>query len=161
MTKMLRDKKKQGTSFSLISYAISIINDIIALFCLMCPWIHSGVKTQQNLSLKYSACPNFGTSVRRSSGRCSGGRLLAMMYWPLFSLVFSIFFPPVFFPPSRPFLIEGVLGSKNLFSESCLERPKNLGVDTFPDPVGHFGAPWGPYWILQALQVVSECPLHR
>ena len=31
---------------------------------------------------------------------------------------------PVFFPQSRPFLIEGVLGSKNLFSESCLERPK-------------------------------------
>ena len=32
------------------------------------------------------------------------------------------FFP--LFPQSRPFLIEGVLGSKNLFSESCLERPK-------------------------------------
>ena len=26
-------------------------------------------------------------------------------------------FPPVFSPPSSPFLIEGVLGSKNLFSE--------------------------------------------
>ena len=25
-------------------------------------------------------------------------------------------------------------------------------------PVGHFGAPWRPYWILQA---VSECPLCR
>ena len=34
------------------------------------------------------------------------------------------FFPPPIFPPSRPFLIEGVLGSKNLFSESCLECPK-------------------------------------
>ena len=32
--------------------------------------------------------------------------------------------PPPVFPPSRPFLIEGVLGSKNLFSESCLEQPK-------------------------------------
>ena len=28
--------------------------------------------------------------------------------------------------------------------------PKNLGVDTFPDPVRHFGAPWRPLWILQA-----------
>ena len=37
---------------------------------------------------------------------------------------FLIFFPSRFFPPSRPFLIEGGLGSKNLFSESCLECPK-------------------------------------
>ena len=29
--------------------------------------------------------------------------------------------------------------------------PKNLGVDTFPDPVGHFGPPWQPFWILQAV----------
>ena len=29
--------------------------------------------------------------------------------------------------------------------------PKNLGVDTFPDPVGHFGAPWRPFWILRPL----------
>ena len=44
-------------------------------------------------------------------------------------------------PPLLPFLIEGVLGSKNLFSESCLERPKTLG-QTLPDPVRHFGAPF-------------------
>ena len=30
--------------------------------------------------------------------------------------------------------------------------PKNLGVDTFPDPVGHFGAHWWPFWILQAVR---------
>ena len=24
--------------------------------------------------------------------------------------------------------------------------PKNLGLDTFPDPVGHFGPPWRPFW---------------
>ena len=41
----------------------------------------------------------------------------------IFIRIFSCFFSPPF-PPSRPFLIEGVLGSKNLFSESCLERPK-------------------------------------
>ena len=29
------------------------------------------------------------------------------------------------FSPLSTFLIEGVLGSKNLFSESCLERPNN------------------------------------
>ena len=41
-------------------------------------------------------------------------------FHPYFLLLFSRFF----FSPSRPFLIEGVLGSKNLFSESCLECPK-------------------------------------
>ena len=41
------------------------------------------------------------------------------------------------FSSLRPFLIEGVLGSKNLFSKSC------LGVDNFQDPVGHFGTPGG------------------
>ena len=38
-----------------------------------------------------------------------------------------------------------------MFSESCLEHP-NLGIDTFPDPIGHFGAPWRPFWILQAVR---------
>ena len=55
-----------------------------------------------------------------------------------------IHFPPPFFfsPPLRPFLIEGVLGSKNLFSKSCLERPKpkdkHLSAILGP-PGGHFG----------------------
>ena len=43
------------------------------------------------------------------------------------SICLFFFFSPVFFSPSRPFLIEGVLGSKNLFSESCLECPKTYG----------------------------------
>ena len=30
--------------------------------------------------------------------------------------------------------------------------PNNLGLDPFPDPVGHFGAPWRPFWILQAVR---------
>ena len=39
---------------------------------------------------------------------------------------------------SQPFLIEEVLGPKNLFSKAA----KNLRIHPFPDPVGHFGAPW-------------------
>ena len=35
--------------------------------------------------------------------------------------------------------------------------PKNLGVHTFPDPVGHFGAPWRPFWILQAVWRCRRC----
>ena len=45
-------------------------------------------------------------------------------FHPYFLFFFFPRFFPFFFSPSRPFLIEGVLGSKNLFSESCLERPK-------------------------------------
>ena len=59
---------------------------------------------------------NFGTSGRRSSGPAFGlstGHYKRHLF-PIFS-------------PSRPFLIEGVLGSKNLYSESCLERPKTSG----------------------------------
>ena len=58
---------------------------------------------------------------------------------------------PIFFSPLWPFLIEGVLGSKNLFSISCLELLKTRGRYTFPDPVGHFGAPWWPFWIFEVL----------
>ena len=29
--------------------------------------------------------------------------------------------------------------------------PKNLEVDTSPDPVGHFGAPRQPFWISRPL----------
>ena len=43
---------------------------------------------------------------------------------------------------------------KKLFSESCLEHPKTLGKTPFQDPIGHFGAPWRPFWILQ---VVRRC----
>ena len=32
-----------------------------------------------------------------------------------------------------------------------MAAPKNLGEDPFPDPVGHFGAPWWPFWIIDAL----------
>ena len=58
-------------------------------------------------------------------GRRSDGRLATM--WKSTKNVFIFFFFPVFFPvfffprfspPSSPFLIEGVLGSKNLFSKS-------------------------------------------
>jgi len=30
--------------------------------------------------------------------------------------------------------------------------PKNLEVDTLPDPLRHFGVPWRPFWILQAVR---------
>ena len=63
---------------------------------------------------------------RRCSRSPSGGRLATTLVDRYFHHYFFFFFPFFFFPfhsPSRPFLIEGVLGSKNLFSESCLKWP--------------------------------------
>ena len=56
-------------------------------------------------------------------GRRSGRRLATKNVF-----IFIYFFPPIFFSrfffsPSSPFLIEGVLGSKNLFSESGSKWP--------------------------------------
>ena len=38
---------------------------------------------------------------------------------------------------------------KKLIYLKLMGMPKNLGVDLFPDPVGHFGAPWQPFWIFE------------
>ena len=35
-----------------------------------------------------------------------------------------------------------------------LKMANNLGLDPFPDPIGHFGGSWQPFWILQ---VVRRC----
>ena len=33
------------------------------------------------------------------------------------------------------------------------EASKNLGVDTFPDPISHFGPPWWPFLISKVLVI--------
>ena len=69
----------------------------------------------------------FGTSVRRSSrsafGRSTGNDVSGHYKRHYFLFSFFLFFS-FFSSPSSTFLIEGVLGSKKLFSESCLECPK-------------------------------------
>ena len=68
------------------------------------------------------------------------------------------YFLLVFFSPLSTYLIEGVLGWKNLFSKKWWER---LGVDTFPELVIHFGAPSRPFWILQVVRHCRWCPRRR
>ena len=55
---------------------------------------------------------------------------------------YFLFFLFFFLSPSSIFLIEGVLRSRNLFSESGSEQlmagSNNLRFDLFRDPVGHF-----------------------
>ena len=41
---------------------------------------------------------------------------------------------------------------KKLIQRKLTTAPKNLGLDPFSDPVGHFGAPWWPFWVLQAVR---------
>ena len=55
---------------------------------------------------------------------------------------------------------------EKLISQKLIGGSNNLRFELFADPVSHFGAPWWPFWILQArrcnfsggaaLQVVSE-----
>ena len=90
---------------------------------------------------------HFGTSVRRSSGRRSGGRLLANdIVATIFISLF--FFPHCFFSPFfsvTTFSHRRSTQIKKLFKQKLLRIPKYLGVDTFPDSVGHFGAPCGHF----------------
>ena len=75
----------------------------------------------------------FGTSGRRCSWspfRRSTGNDVSGHY-------FHHYFFPLFFSPSSPFLIEGVLGSKNLFSES--DSKCQTPSDIFWSPGAHFG----------------------
>ena len=74
-------------------------------------------------------------------GRRSGGRLATTLVATKNVIIFFFFSPP-----SLPFLIEGVLGSKNLFSESCSEWPITYVYTPFQTPSailwppgGHFG----------------------
>ena len=72
------------------------------------------------------------------------------------TIIISLFFFSRFFPIFTVFFHSARI--KKLILRKLLRTPKNLGVDNFPDPVGHFGAPWRQFRILQA---VSECPLRR
>ena len=56
---------------------------------------------------------------------------------------FLCFFPPLFSSPLLPFLTERVLGSKTYKAKVGWSAQKP-GVHPFPDPIGHFGAPWQP-----------------
>ena len=68
-----------------------------------------------NLRVKKAQCSSIlAQAVGVAFGRRSGGRLVTMLVAT--KNVFIFFF--LLSSPLSPFLIEGVLGSKNLFSES-------------------------------------------
>ena len=90
---------------------------------------------------------------RSAFGRSTAGNdVVATIFIRIFFLFFS-FFPPCFshFSSVTTFSHRSAR-IKKLILPKLLRTPKNLGVDSFPDPVRHFGAPWRPFWILQAVR---------
>ena len=94
-----------------------------------------------------------------------GWRVLIWLFfiiaWAVFGhykLHYIFFFPVVYFSHRRSARI------KKLIDGKLTGGPKNLGIDTFPHPVCHFGAPWQPFWIFEVLaegSAVSEWPRRR
>ena len=126
-------------------YQKGILNVSIKVLCQAC------IKIQiYNFTI-----PAIGTSVRRSSRsafrRLTGNDVSGHYKRHYFLSFFSFFF--LFFSPSSTFLIEGVLGSKNLFCESCLKCPKTQGQTPFQTP----SAILGPLAGGAALQAVRRC----
>ena len=86
----------------------------------------------------------------------AGNNVVAIIIISFFSF-FPVFFLPLFFSSVATFSHRRSARIKKLILRKLLRTPKNLGVDTFPDPVGHFGAPWRPFWILQAVRRCRRC----
>ena len=102
-----------------------------------------------------SKCWRERAAFQRSAfGRSTAGNdVVATIFIRLFSFFF--FFPvffPFFFSSVATFSHRRSARIKKLILRKLLRMPINLGVDTFPDPVGHFGAHWQPFWILQVVQ---------
>ena len=72
-----------------------------------------------------------------------------MLVDTIFAILF-IFFPfSLFHSLLRPFLTEGVFGSKEWFGAA-----NDLGLDPILDPGGHFGDPCWPFLILHKNYVI-------
>ena len=108
-----------------VQKCIGVVLQKIGMSCRHCSWSPLGGRLATRLVATISTVIFsfflIGTSGRRCSWSPLGGRLATTLVDRYFHhyLLFP-FFP---FSPSWPFLIEGVLGSKNLFSKSWLERP--------------------------------------
>ena len=56
-----------------------------------------------------------------------------------------LFFPPFFFSSFATFSQRRSARIKKLVLKKLIRAPNNLGLDPFPDPIGHFGAPGGHF----------------
>ena len=97
-------------------------------------------QTKLNLSLARAAALQ-SVADRRSTGNDVVATISAIIFFFFFSFFFSV----ATFSHRRNARI------KKLIQRKWLEMANNLGLDPFPDPIGHFGAPWRPFWIFQDL----------
>ena len=79
-------------------------------------------------------------AVRQSTGNDISGPLFSPFFF-----IFQFFFSVATFSYRRSARIQKLIWQK------WLEMANNLGLDPFPEPVGHFGAPWRPFWIFEVL----------
>ena len=96
---------------------------------------------------------NIGTSGRRSSRLpfrgLTGTTIVDCYFHHSFTLLLFFHFSATTFSHRRNARI------KKLILWKLTGAPKNWGVDTFSDSDGHLGAPWRPFWILQAVRCYS------
>ena len=90
--------------------------------------------------------------------RCSGSELAMRLVAPISYIFFPFLFSSIIYFSHRSVRIKKVILQK------LTGTHKNLGVDNFPDPVGHFRAPLAAILDFAgsaALHAVSERPLRR
>ena len=82
------------------------------------------------------------------------GLQLVIVRWSIGNDISGYFFQLYFLPPLASVVTfshrRNALIKKPIQQKST-GAPKNLGVDQFPGPVGHFGAPLQPFWIFEVL----------
>ena len=113
----------------------SVVRDMAAQWWwwLLFWWVGVGNKTQAlSVERRRSTCDDVngllfsqffyfwhkGSALQTVCVRRLTGNNVSGHYFCRYLFIFSPLFPVFFLPPSQPFLIEGELGSKNLFSES-------------------------------------------
>ena len=105
---------------------------------------------ENNPTLSQGRGPNFGTS-----GGVAVGRRQAVDWQRRSGHYFRRYF--LFFSLPLPLFSVATFSHrqsariKKLIQQKLTGAPNNLGLDPFPDPVGHFGAPWRPFWISRPL----------
>ena len=119
-------------------------------------WIHNFVsnqkvfRTQKFFGPIFFYRPNIGMGLGDIHWR-RGIKPFQAEHFRLKSFFF-LFFPFFLFPSVATFSHKRSGQIKKPFLRKLMGVSKNLGVDTFPDPVSHFWAPWRPFWILQVVQ---------
>ena len=112
-------------------------------------WVLQGFV--HNISRVYQRCLKGVSWVNQGCFKMLA-RAVGVAVSRLATALVDCYFHRYFFPhhfPVATFSHRRSAQIKKLILSKLTGAPKNLGLDPFPDPVGHFGAPWRQFWILQ------------